>query len=185
MKRKLEAIAPPGVNVRKTLRWFWILLALCAAEILFNYLFLLALGMEGYEEAHEAGREITCEPFAKDYLTVLRTSFFEFALLKGALLRFSPDIGYSFEFMPPPLFLCVTLLYLLALPIRFYRLFREESQSVYTMRRLSRRSEYHLRCWGLTLFGIAVLILTLLVVAAVCYGFYCAQTPDWLQPRLF
>ena len=59
-----------------------------------------------------------------------------------------------------------------------YASHRQDSMSIYLMRRLPDRWELHRRCLGLPLMGIGVCVLAALVTVVVCYGCYMIGAPQ-------
>ncbi len=62
-----------------------------------------------------------------------------------------------------------------------YVYFYTDSKSIYTMKRLRRRGELHLRCWAVPLFWAAALLLCSQILRAVYFLFYWLSVPYHLD----
>lgn len=69
------------------------------------------------------------------------------------------------------------LLGCIAMAVLFYLHHRQDSMSIYTMRRLPRRRELHIRCLTVPIAAALVAILLAMTLMAVYYAFYM-----WLVP---
>ena len=69
-------------------------------------------------------------------------------------------------------------LYMLKAAYDNYGYHRQDSMSIYLMRRLPDRWELHRRCLGLPLMGVGLCVLAGLVTVVVCYGCYMVSAPQ-------
>ena len=69
------------------------------------------------------------------------------------------------------------LLGCIAMAVLFYLYHRQDSMSIYTMRRLPRRSELHIRCLTVPIAAALAAILLAITLLALYYAFY-----HWLVP---
>ena len=164
MKRKLEAIAPPGVDAKaeiQTIQLLWILSALNMLGRMLPYLDTLSF-------IRDHGGTL-CEFWL--YFTAPRYYFFP---VLAAL----------------PVMVIVTLVYLAARLIARYQSYRIGSRADYTMKRLPDRKEYHRRAIAVPLFGLIGLVIVYAVTFAADVAIYylgahyfCpGQTPSMFVP---
>lgn len=66
---------------------------------------------------------------------------------------------------------------------RYYRFHTQGSMSVYTMRRLPNRWEYHRRCWTQPLLSALAELLLFAVLAGLCWLIWRFATPAVCLPR--
>ena len=76
-----------------------------------------------------------------------------------------------------PMGLRVTGIYALGMVLSHYLGYFSGSKSIYTMRRLGRPLELHIRCWAVPLLVIGVCLLSEGVLRILCGGFYLLLTP--------
>lgn len=113
----------------------------------------------------------------------------ESPLLEGARMKYfaylicGNDPAYSWYGLP--VFAHFTLLFLGAALLAFvnYSNFRNGSKSVYLMRRLPDRWEYHRRCLALPLMTILAGLVSIPILIGLFYAIYLHATPEQcLQP---
>ena len=113
----------------------------------------------------------------------------ESPLLEGAKMKYfaylicGNDPAYSWYGLP--VFAHFTLLFLGAALLAFvnYSNFRNGSKSVYLMRRLPDRWEYHRRCLALPLMTILAGLVSIPILIGLFYAIYLHATPEQcLQP---
>lgn len=63
-----------------------------------------------------------------------------------------------------------------------YLYFRTGSRSDYTMRRLGKPFERHVRVWAVPVIACAVCAVSVAVLKLICYGLYLFMTPDQFTP---
>ena len=164
MKRKLEAIAPPGVDAKaeiQTIQVLWILSGLNMLGRMLPYLDTLSFIREHGGTLFEFWL----------YFTAPRDAFYP---VLAAL----------------PVMVIVTLVYLAARLIARYQSYRIGSRADYTMKRLPDRKEYHRRAIAVPLFGLIGLVIVYAVTfaadVAIYYlgaHYYCPQyTPSMFIP---
>ena len=159
MKRKLEAIAPPGVDAKaeiQTIQVLWILSGLNMLGRMLPYLDTLS--------------------FIRDHGGTL----FEF------WLYFTAPRYYFFPVLAAlPVMVIVTLVYLAARLIARYQSYRIGSRADYTMKRLPDKTEYHRRALAVPLFGLLVLIVIVAVTFAADVALYFWLAPAEELPSMF
>jgi len=72
---------------------------------------------------------------------------------------------------------------LVAFAVNHYRYYRQESMSVYLMKRLPDRWEYHRRNLALPVTSLVVLLVTMVLLELVCFGVYLLMTPAGCLPK--
>ena len=100
-------------------------------------------------------------------------------------------VGLKYGAMMPPVsevldgnrigFVLVAVL-MMAFAINHYRYYRRESMSVYLMKRLPDRWEYHRRNLALPAFSLGVLLVTMVLLELACFLIYLLMTPAGCLP---
>ena len=145
MKRKLEAIAPPGVDAKAEIQTIQVLWILSGLNMLGRMLPVL------------------------DTLSFIRDhggTLFEFWYYFTAARYFLPVLAAL------PVMVIVTLVYLAARLIARYQSYRIGSRADYTMKRLPDRKEYHRRAIAVPLFGLIGLVIVYAVTFAADVAIY-------------
>lgn len=148
MKKKLERIVPPGYGTEKIFTFWCFGMFLC---VLISLTFFLSLSRELLRypsRQFDKFTEILLEgAYSGTILHPLRHSCYFF--LAAALLIFIP-IHYTYYF--------------------------SESKSIYTMCRIGRPFERHIRAWTLPLFLVVATLLLRVIVILVMFCGYLAST---------
>lgn len=150
-KADFTRFAPPGADLRPQWRVFFLGTGLS---------FLYSLGF--IFRCFDAWNELYVYQASTDS-RVLRAGAFMpdfFQLLDGAMLGFG-----------------LLALIMLGFCMVYYAYHRQESRSIYLMRRLPNRWELHRRCLSLPLLGAAASILAAALLVVVYYGIYRLVTP--------
>ena len=156
MRNFLERNAPPGVDVEKE-------------EIALVVGVILSL--------------IVSIDFPARYLSAYR-DLFEMTLDGQQVLRegaqmspFLDCLGFSLAgFM-------ILAFVILSFAINHYRYFRQESKSVYLMRRLPQRWEYQRRIWLLPVLGAVIVAVIALLLGFIFWEIYLHVTPEQTLPE--
>ncbi len=76
----------------------------------------------------------------------------------------------------------IVLLCMLGWGIYHYLYYKQDTKSIYTMRRLPDSVSFLRYTWTLTLCEILVCVLFAILCLSMSYGFYCLMTPDGCLP---
>lgn len=159
-KQKLDLTrwAPPGLNLKPEIKFFAAGLVLA---VLYSFLFF-----ERYLSAR-------ADLYIYSYSSSTRV------LLPDAVM---PDFYILLEHYWAGL--AVLAVCMLALIIYHYVYHRQDSKSIYLMRRLPSRWELHRRCLTLPLIAILICLLTAIILLLLFYGTYNVFTPkECLMPH--
>ena len=157
MTEKLKKLAPPGADLGADLRSFGLLVFLAW--------FLSGLFLIRYETAF--GR-------------LFETAYDHTTLRSGAVMLPAGEVlhhsmaGFT-----------VTVIAQAANVVRNYRMFTEETKSIYLMKRLSASKELHIRCWALPLLFSAAAVLIAFLLIGIDLAYYYLRTPaECLPPSM-
>ncbi|MBE6658824.1 MAG: hypothetical protein E7604_10305 [Ruminococcaceae bacterium] len=153
-RRWYEPFVPPGMNVEGELIFFLIamLAAMCYATGFFARLFAQMDLLYQY-------------------------SYGERTLIPGAVMAPFYEVfnqawtGYF-----------IVLLCMLGWGIYHDLYYKQDTKSIYTMRRLPDRVSFLRYTWTLTLCEVLVCVLFAILCLSMSYGFYCLMTPDGCLP---
>ena len=153
---RFERFAPPGYDWKGELKW--LMLGLIAAFI-WTFGFVIRFGSELNDlyiyDSFLGKRFLREGSVMAPYLSVVGESF----------------KGFS-----------VFAVLMIAVGIMHYMYFFRGSKSIYTMRRLKRRSEIWLRCVITPLVWVIICIVFALIVLAIDFVIYILATPDACLP---
>lgn len=148
----LDRFVPVGTDAKTELKW-------CFAGLVAAFVFSLSFLLRCAYARNEL--------YAYNWITGTKT------LREGALMPdFAELLGFAFAGF------AVLSIALAALAVWHYALHRQGSRSIYLMRRLPQRLEFHIRCMTLPMCGVVVCIIAVFLLLCLYYLFYLALTPE-------
>ena len=154
MKREFTSYAPPGTNIPRELGLFGGALALAVLHSL-GFLTRYWRAYDALFEFHGSKRVLMEGALMEDFDFLLDRALWGFPLIA---------------------------LILLALVVWNYLSYRQDSMSIYLMRRLPDRGLLHRQCLTLPLLGIVLCVVTALVLLCIYHLIYLNCTPVQCLP---
>ena len=156
---------PPGFDWEKELSW--VRVALICAVVFGSFLFLIRLGVSIsnlYEQKWE--------PAANGGYVSAGIVLKEDAVMREvSVLLAQTRVGFA-----------LTGVLLVVMVVSHYRYYRQGSMSIYLMKRLPDRREYHRRNFNLVLIMAAASLAVMVVMSLTHYGMYLLFTPKGCLP---
>lgn len=156
---------PPGFDWEKELSWMRV--ALICAVVFGSFLFLIRLGVSIsnlYEQKWE--------PAANGGYVSAGIVLKEDAVMREvSVLLAQTRVGFA-----------LTGVLLVMMVVSHYRYYRQGSMSIYLMKRLPDRREYHRRNFNFVLILAAVSLAVMVVMSLTHYGMYLLFTPKGCLP---
>ena len=156
MKTKLERLAPPGMDVRRELLIYLGMALLFIACFSLPYFYDLQQALDDLYAWYGYGTKV---------------------LIKGSVMESFGSL-MRHKFMAFWSYVCLCL----GTGAGHYQMFRQESRSIYVMKRLKDPLELHRRCWALPLLAIAFGVVLMLVLTGIYKAVYLAKVPAVCLP---
>ncbi len=156
MRKFLERNVPPGVNAEKEQSIFTVGVVL-SLLVGMGFFITYTLAYKNLFQLTSDGRRVLGEGAQMmSFCDCLGLSLAGFVILSIVMLSFT---------------------------IYHYRYCRQESMSVYLLRRLPQRGEYHRRIWLLPVLGAVIALVLALVLGALFLTYYLYKTPQQCLPE--